>query len=160
MSEHFATSADIYRILSRLPEDADQYPAADQGEKSPAASERRLARMLGMDAEQADTGTWYDLARYLEECQLRSLMDACARVLSRNEPGHDAPLVGAGVGRFLVRMLAERMDRPYIDFSSLIDSSGSADAFDAADCAPAVSVAALLQRKMRTPSSTAVGMYA
>lgn len=53
MAEQFATSADIYRILHKLTERIDQYPAADQGEKSVAASERRLARMLGMDAGQA-----------------------------------------------------------------------------------------------------------
>lgn len=160
MAEHFATSADVYRILSRLPEVFDQCPAADQGEKSPAASTRRLARMLGMDAEQADVGTWYDLARYFEECQLRSLMDACARVLSRGDLRRDAPLVGAGVGRFLTRMLAARMDRPYIDFNDLIGSTGDEGPFDAADCAPAVAVAALMQRKLGGASSTAVGSYA
>lgn len=160
ISEHFATSADIYRILSRLPEGADQYPAADQGDKSPEASERRLARMLGMDAEQAHAAAWYAVARYFQECQIGLLMDACMRILSRHELGRDAQLVGAGVGRFLARALAERLDRQYIDFNSLIDSTGQGDAFDAADCAPAVSVAALMQRKMPVSASPAVGIYA
>src|SRR5436305_1575238 len=48
--EHFATSADVYRILGELPEDADQLPAADGRDKTIAASRARLARMVGRDA--------------------------------------------------------------------------------------------------------------
>ena len=146
MAEVFATSADIYRILAKLPEHADHYPAADQGEKTVTASERRLARMLGMDAEQADSDSWYQLAQYFEECQLRSIMDAAARVLSQDCIGHNSALVGAGVGRFLVKMLAARMQRQYMDFNDLIECRSEAEGvFDAADCAPAVAVAALMQ---------------
>ena len=49
MAEFFATTADLYRVLGRLPEGADQHPAADGGEKTVEASARRLARMLGRD---------------------------------------------------------------------------------------------------------------
>jgi (4-(4-[2-(gamma-L-glutamylamino)ethyl]phenoxymethyl)furan-2-yl)methanamine synthase len=52
-----------------------------------------------------------------------------------------ASLIGAGVGRFLTRKLADRISRPYVDFSSLIP--GSCSAPDTADCAPAAAVAAL-----------------
>jgi probable H4MPT-linked C1 transfer pathway protein len=160
MAEQFATSADIYRILHKLTERIDQYPAADQGEKSITASERRLARMLGMDAGQAPAGMWHNLARYFEECQLRLLMDACARVLSRGNLGADAPLVGAGVGRFLAATLAQRLGRPYIDFNDLINHTETEPGFDAADCAPAVAVAVLLQRITTASGSAISGVYA
>ena len=53
MHEHFATMADVYRVLRLLPEAADQHPPADQGGKTVEDSMRRLARMLGADLADA-----------------------------------------------------------------------------------------------------------
>lgn len=158
MAEHFATTADIYRVLQTLPENADLYPAADAGDKTLKESERRLARMVGMDIEESNDKAWHDVARYLEECQLRVLMDACARVLSRDDPGDDAPLIGAGVGRFLAVRLAARFDRQYMDFNSFFETRSTSNGLAAADCAPAVAVAALLQRKL-TATTRVSGLY-
>ncbi|NCU86073.1 MAG: tetrahydromethanopterin biosynthesis protein, partial [Betaproteobacteria bacterium] len=44
MAEHFATSADVFRLTGDLDEAADAYPAADGGAKTPLESARRLAR--------------------------------------------------------------------------------------------------------------------
>jgi probable H4MPT-linked C1 transfer pathway protein len=148
MAEQFATSADVYRVLNKLPEDADQFPAADAGDKTSAASERRLARMVGMDVEQGNSEVWYDVASFLQECQIKTLMDACTQLLSRTELDHDVPLVGAGVGRFLAAILAERLGRQYLDFNSFFEAAATGDDRCPADCAPAVAVAALMQRKM------------
>lgn len=142
MAEHFTTSADIYRILSELDESADQYPAADNGEKTIAGSERRLARMLGMETADADPPEWHELAQYFAEQQLRLIADACARLFSRNELMQDTPLLGAGVGRFLVAKLAQRFDRPYVDLNSLLEVVDNNEHIPA-DCFPAVAVALL-----------------
>ncbi|WP_209262484.1 hydantoinase/oxoprolinase family protein [Thiorhodococcus minor] len=142
MAEHFATTADVYRLLRTLPAHADLLPSADGREKTPAASAVRLARMLGVDAGLADMGAWVAVAEYVAECQLRGLLDAVACVLSRSDVPQDAPIVGAGVGRFLIRRLAERLERPYVDFMSLLDSEWSG-APDVSDCAPAAAVARL-----------------
>ena len=158
MAEHFATCADVYRILGKLPDNADQYPAADGGDKTLAASERRLARMLGMDAEAGDTALWHDVASYLQECQLRTLMDACAQQLSRRELDHDAPLVGAGTGRFLASILAQRSGRDYLDINQFFAIHNAGQNHVPADCAPAVAVAALLQRKMNLPVTRRAGV--
>ena len=53
MKEHFATMADVHRILGDLPDGADLHAAADGRERSVPASRARLARMVGADA--ADT---------------------------------------------------------------------------------------------------------
>ena len=147
MAEHFATSADIYRILGELTESTDQYPAADDGEKTIAGSERRMARMLGMETDGSDQYEWHELAQFFSEQQLRLIADACVRLLSRNELDNDTPLFGAGVGRFLVERLAERLDRPYIDINSLFEMSVE-DEHVAADCVPAVAVALLAASAM------------
>ena len=122
MNELFATSADLYRLLGRLPEGADQHPAADGGPKTVAASARRLARMIGADLADGDPADWRRLAGVLARCQLRRVEDAIALQLSRGLLPDAAPLVGAGCGRFLVERLAPRPDRPYRDFAELIEA--------------------------------------
>lgn len=148
MAEHFATTADVFRMCGDLPAHADQTPAADGGEKTPDGSRRRLARMLGRDANAATPESWARLAGYLRERQMFLFQKACYRQLSREVICGNAPFVGAGVGRFVVADLAKRFDRPYVDFDELIPTENRGVAARAADCAPAVSVAALLAHEI------------
>jgi (4-(4-[2-(gamma-L-glutamylamino)ethyl]phenoxymethyl)furan-2-yl)methanamine synthase len=142
MNEWFATMADVYRILGRLPEGADMMEAADGREKTVAASRARLARMVGRDSAEADAGAWERLAEFFAEAQLREIFDAAALVLSRGFLPSDAPVVGAGAGREIIRELALRLRRPYVDFGALIETSPEALS-TACDCAPACAVALL-----------------
>ena len=143
VAEMFATTADVYRVLGLLDENADQYPACDGAAKTPAASARRLARMFGRDA--GDAGDWTGHARALADRQLRGIETAYRKVLGARRVAPDLPLVGAGAGRFLARDLARRVDRPYLDFSGLFDAARSGADRLAGDCASAVSLAALLR---------------
>ena len=144
MAEWFATTADVYRITGELDEAHDHYPPADGGAKTREASMRRLARMLGRDFVPDEIPQWHDVARQLRAFQLQRLHDAALRQLSRID-GTPTTLLGAGVGRFLVRPLAERLVCPYQDFDRLLpplrDDSG---ALTLADCLPAVAVVLLL----------------
>jgi probable H4MPT-linked C1 transfer pathway protein len=143
MAEHFATAADVYRLTGELPEHADQVPAADGGEKTAEASARRLARLLGRDVESADGTAWRRLAGYFRERQLARLADACHRQISLGRLDCHAPVIGAGVGRFLVQELARRLGHPYLDFADLLPTHPLLSEFHSADCAPAVAVACL-----------------
>ena len=104
---------------------------------------RRLARMIGLDAEAAPLPAWRRLACHVSELQLRRVQAACERALSRGVLEDSAPVVGAGVGRFLAQQLAVRLASPYIDFASLIRAAKPTERTRAADCAPAVAVAEL-----------------
>jgi probable H4MPT-linked C1 transfer pathway protein len=147
MAEHFATAADVYRLTGELPEDADLDATADGRGKSLEESARRLARMIGCDADvDAPRAAWTALAEYVAELQLRRLHDACSRVFPDHAIGAGAPLVGAGVGSFVVRKAAQRLARPYVDFSELAVADGVETARIAA-CAPAFAVAYLVQSK-------------
>lgn len=146
MNEHFATTADVYRLLGKLDEAADQHPAADGGAKTAEASARRLARMVGADLAEAPPSAWRRLAAWLAEAQLRRLADALALVLSRGGVGEEAPLVALGCGWRTVEDLAARVGRPCIAFSSLIDAVPSA-AHSIATCGPAVALAILGTRR-------------
>jgi probable H4MPT-linked C1 transfer pathway protein len=143
MAEQFATMADVYRLTHDLPSYADMLPSADSGAKSKAASAQRLARMLGRDAPSADDAAWERVAEYVAECQLTRLRVACETNLSRGILNPHAPLVGAGVGRFLVRALATRLQRPYVDFGAFFPPEPVPGGTAIADCAPAVAVALL-----------------
>ena len=142
VAEQFATTADIYRLTGELPEDSDLLPSADNGEKTAIGSARRLARMLGLDADAAGMETWQGVSRFLSEQQLRALADACERLLSGSGLSASAPLVGAGTGRFLVKRLSDRLGRPYLDFSEFFSCTEQLKA-KVAECAPAVAVASL-----------------
>ena len=126
-NEYFATTADIYRILGELPEDADLLPAADGREKTVPASTARLARMLGRDATAADAPALFQAAAYFAEIQLRSLHDAAWQVLSRVPLPKNAPLVGAGIGKHVLVRLAARLERPYCDlFANALEARHAA----------------------------------
>ncbi len=139
MAEYFATTADVYRLIGTLPENGDLHPAADGGEKTMAASARRLARMIGRDASDAPLEAWQDLARWFAQVQLAQLEEACDQVLARTELPGDAPLVSAGAGRFVVEALAQRKGRRLIDFAELIDCEASLEG-RVSDAAAAVAV--------------------
>jgi len=145
VNEHFATMADVYRILGDLPEDADQMTTADGRDKTPAASRARLARIVGRDAAELDDAAWAALAQWFAEAQIRTVADAAMLVLSRGCLPADAPVVGAGIGETVLRELARRLGRPYVPFASLLDVAPDVGRW-ASHCAPAAALAVLASR--------------
>jgi probable H4MPT-linked C1 transfer pathway protein len=137
-AEHFATMADVYRLSGELPAAYDMADTADGREKTPVASARRLARMVGCDLEDATESQWHRLALAVRAQQLTLLETALQRLLSRIELNEKAPLIGAGAGTFLVRELARRAGRNYVDVSQLLPH---AHADWATICFPAYAVA-------------------
>ena len=138
-AENFATMADVYRLTGKLANHYDHADTADGQGKSQIDSARRLARMVGRDIEDAPMLAWQALAHFIANAQLQDMLAAIKR-----QPAMDKPLVGAGVGRFLVKELASRLHRPFVDFSELLQ--GDAETVDAAAvCAPAYAVSYLAQ---------------
>ncbi len=150
MNEVFATTADVFRLLGRLPADVDLHPAADGGARTPGASARRLARMLGCDRSDAPLSSWIRLAAWFESRLLGRLEAALHLLLSRLPLAPEAPLVAAGGGDFLVPELARRLRRPWTSFPALIGAP-PARARAVALTAPAVAVA-LLARAQQAAS--------
>jgi probable H4MPT-linked C1 transfer pathway protein len=142
MAEQFATMADVHRLTGELPVDADQLPTADGRGKTLEDSARRLARMLGRDLRSATMEDWRRLALYLAERQRQMLQSAIDRTLSRGILAAGGPIVGAGIGRFLVREVARRLQRAYVDFAELVSGEPATREW-AARCAPAAAVAIL-----------------
>ncbi len=142
MAEYFATIADIHRLRGVLPDGLDLHDTADRRGKSVEESAARLARMVGSDLGDAPMTEWSALAEAFARRQLEQLVQAAERLLSRGDLDTDAPMVGAGAGRFVLRELAVALGRPYRDFSEIVE--GSDDAREAAAiAAPAAAVALL-----------------
>jgi (4-(4-[2-(gamma-L-glutamylamino)ethyl]phenoxymethyl)furan-2-yl)methanamine synthase len=144
MAEYFATMADVYRVTGELDELHDQCDTADGAEKTIAASARRLARMLGCDYDDTVLPFWQVFAKDLRLQQMAKIQTACERQLARIAMPKGTPLIGAGIGRFLVKQIAQNLGRPYQDFSGLYLGRNAKSALTIADCAPAVAVASLV----------------
>ncbi|MBK8817458.1 MAG: H4MPT-linked C1 transfer pathway protein [Methylococcaceae bacterium] len=143
MAEYFATMADVYRLNGELTECHDQCDTADGAEKTVAASAKRLARMIGCDYSEAELPRWQNFASHLRRQQVARIRQACTKQLSRKAIDSDSPLIGAGIGSFLVEELAANLGRPYIDFSGLFTQQTSTSTYSIKDCAPAVALACL-----------------
>lgn len=167
MAEHFATSADIFRLTGDLDESADVWPAADGGEKTPAASARRIARLIGEDVEAAPLDEWCRVAEQLAGAMSETILAAATQVFGvslvrpslvqqRGQPAEPPPgargaalawasvapqrVVCAGVGHWFAARIAGRLGLPAVDFGALV---GAADVLGAREHAPALAVAEL-----------------
>lgn len=145
MAEYFATMADVYRLTGELHEAHDQADTADGGDKTVNASACRLARMIGCEFDPAMSDAWRHLAENLRDQQLSRIRQICQKQMARAHSTTKLPLVGAGIGRFLVAQLAAELEYDYIDFNDLVPHAGAADAMTSADCAPAIAVALLAE---------------
>jgi len=127
VAEFFATSADVYRLTEDLQADDDMTVAADGQEKTQLASARRIARMIGHDVEDATLMDWIALAYQFKLQQMARLQSVALAHISRipdNIHQQSICLVGAGVGSFLVREIAQALAIQYVDVADLITQDG------------------------------------
>lgn len=145
-AEVFATTGDCWRLLNQLSADAIQDSSADGKPWHKEDCARRLARLLGADAIEADQTQWQHLAQWFALQQIHQINNACLQVLSAHPSlTSDYPIIGAGIGRFIIQQCAHHLGRSCINFSSLV----SAQSGSAADHAPAVAVALLAQQQLK-----------
>jgi len=139
-AEVFATTGDCWCLLDELDPTAICDSSADGQSWQQQDCARRLARLLGTDAAAHPPEHWQSLAQWFAAQQLDQLYTACKTVLSSHPTiTPDAAIIGAGIGRFIIKHCAKKLGRNYIDFSQLIEPQSS----QAADHAPAAAVALL-----------------
>jgi len=140
MAEHFATTADVFRVTGDLDESADAWTTADGGDKTATGSARRLARLIGEDFESASLEHWRGAAAQLAAAMEVTLTHAAHGVLA-HMPFVAAPrVVCAGTGHWLAARVAARLGLPAVDFAAL---TGAAEVQGAREHAPALAVAEL-----------------
>jgi probable H4MPT-linked C1 transfer pathway protein len=143
MAEYFATMADVYRVTGELNELHDQTETADGAEKTIIASARRLSRMIGSDFFPEELPRWRQFAENIRAQQLQKIQRGCEYRIQNATTFKNSPMIGAGVGRFLIKQLAQLSGYSYLDFSDLFPASANQAGITIADCAPAVAVACL-----------------
>ncbi|MGD0961382.1 MAG: hydantoinase/oxoprolinase family protein, partial [Methylomonas sp.] len=143
MAEYFATMADVYRLTGDLADGHDLAETADGAEKTPLASARRLSRLTGYEFDVNDWPLWLAFAGYLKDQQKQRIRLACVQQLNRFSADNRPVLIGAGIGRFLLKEIAEELGGNYMDFNGFFKHQASVSILDAGDCAPAVAVAYL-----------------
>ena len=144
-AEVFATTGDCWCLLGLLEPTSIQDNSADGQPWQTDCCASRIARLLGTDADQANFVQWKQLAQWFAEQQSHLVSNAMLHVLSAHtELATDAPIIGAGIGRFIAKACAQRLNRPYLDFNEILSSQHPASA----DHAPAVAVALLAQHQL------------
>ena len=144
-NELFATTGDCWVLLKQLPRNTIQDDSADGLGWDEQYCYQRLARLLGTDAVHYPAEVWLELANWFAKKQSEQLQFACHQVLNASpclEP--DAPLVGAGIGRFIIQRCAQAMQRPYIDMGELFHHSSDLGA----DHAPAAALVLLAHHQL------------
>jgi uncharacterized hydantoinase/oxoprolinase family protein len=157
MNEFFASTADVYRLTGELAAEHDLYPAADNAAKSPEATRRRLARMVGCELADAAEADWDALAHEWRNAQVGLVVASLQRVLADAVPQADPVVVSAGCGDFMVPDVCAALQGPPArvlryghDVARVAPGpqAGQIKAW-AQVCAPSVAVAALLDGAMR-----------
>jgi (4-(4-[2-(gamma-L-glutamylamino)ethyl]phenoxymethyl)furan-2-yl)methanamine synthase len=101
------------------------------------ASARRLARMVGHDIEGKPMEIWKDLAL---TCKVLQIAQIKAAVLKHLNP--HKPIIGAGVGSFLVKAIADDLGHTYLPVASVLEQHfKNSEALEV--CFPAYAVASL-----------------
>lgn len=152
MNEFFATTADVYRLTGELPAAHDQQPSADSAPKDMAHTQARLARMIGLDARDANENEWLAFARAWRAQQIAELRSQIDRVLAAHSRDAALLLVGAGCGAFLVPELLNAGARALDygrDVARVAPHAPAGTAAWASVCAPSVAVAALFEQDVR-----------
>ena len=144
-AEHFATTADVYRLTGELEERHDLAATADGAGKTMQESARRLARMLCHDVTDAPIEHWTDIAFGFRQLQLEKLKHAARDQYSHHAEHLNGPIIGAGAGSFLLKVLGQQLGRDYCDADTFISAATIELSRSAAVCFPAYAVARLAQ---------------
>ncbi len=150
MNEFFATSADVYRLTGELNAAHDLHPSADGAAKDVARTQQRLARMIGLDAQDGTDADWLAFAHAWRAEQVVELAGQLDRVMATHAVPAAAPLVSAGCGDFLVPSLAAALGRPCLRYGSevahIAPEAPAGTVGWAQVCAPSVAVATLFDQ--------------
>ena len=146
MAEHFATTADVFRILGTLPEEYDQWNTCDGKPKTKQDSIRRVLRMVGCDASAVTHEDAHALAQAFKELCKNDIKQCLIPLLKEN-----SVIVGCGIGDFLIREVADDLKCSYRSFHDEVSASCDDGAAINAS-APCVSLICLFKDATRVSS--------
>jgi probable H4MPT-linked C1 transfer pathway protein len=126
-AELFATTADAYLLLGRLPEDAESCDTANGKPRTRVETIRRLARTFCADELEFHETDAVDLAEQVQRRQTNLIAEAILRATHRLN-GPVQTVILAGHGSFLVRPALNMLkmgDATVVDFAETIGAEAS-----------------------------------
>lgn len=115
-SELFATTADAYLLLGKISESLYTCETADGAGKSKPDAMRRIARLVCADLSEIREQEIYEIALQVREKQVSTLNEAIYELSQKNGL---KKIVAAGIGEFLIKEAAQRLDFECISISEL-----------------------------------------
>ena len=106
--ELFATTADVYLLLGKLPEDAKNTQTADGRPRTLPCAHARLARAICADTTMFSREDAVTAAESARDAQLSQIEQATCRVIGRS-PQSPTTVVVSGIGEFLACELLDRL---------------------------------------------------
>lgn len=122
-AELFATTADAYLLLGRLPEDETNCDTANGKPRTRIETVRRMARTFCADELEFQESDAIDLAEQVQRRQTNLIADAIRRVMHRLN-GPVQTVVLAGHGSFLVRQALETLQMRDVSLVDLAETIG------------------------------------
>jgi (4-(4-[2-(gamma-L-glutamylamino)ethyl]phenoxymethyl)furan-2-yl)methanamine synthase len=138
-AEGFALAGDVHVWRGTLSPDDYTYPTPDRRPATRSFAGERLARVICADREILGESGVSAIADALADAQVKRVAEAIRRVAARHPSLRTA--VVTGLGAFLASTAARAAGLEVVELSSEIGDAG-------ARCAPAASVALLLDRKL------------
>ncbi len=143
-AELFATSADVWCLMDLLDPMTIQDSSADGEPWSPQCCMRRIARLVGADANEYPESSWVNLARWFALQQTHLINKSILHITSRYPQLHDAPIISAGIGHFIIEQSAQSLNHNVVKFDELIE----VPSHSVSDHAPSVAVALLALQQL------------
>jgi uncharacterized hydantoinase/oxoprolinase family protein len=107
--------------------------------------------MIGHDADDASYAAWHALALEFKLKQIVRLQEVAMKHIARIKNNQNTKIIGVGVGRFLVRQIAENMGIQYLELADIIQKSTPITESElkhwASVCFPAYAIANLAMHK-------------
>ena len=148
MAESFANTGDIYRILGSLPKYLDIQETADGKNKTFNASCQRLARMIGLDKENANVADWKNLAKSFYKIQERIICRGCLKAIKSFTPKTQINIITAGSGAEILEKMIKSLVLAlgnkrieHLPIQNLISFKKDIKNYEIAACASAIAVA-------------------
>ncbi len=140
-SEYFAISGDVHLLLGHLQPSDYVCPTPDGRPPTKTSARQRLARLVCADLEALSPAEVDQIARHVHQAQLRQIVEAMGRVLSRSDSHLGLPVIAVGLGAFLAIEAGRQLGLTLVTLESGWGGELSA-------AAPSVAVAQLLAREM------------
>ncbi len=120
MRELFANTSDVFRVIGQLDESFDFYTTCDGKEKNINASQQRLARVIGLDKNDASSEDWVNFANEIKKQIIIELNQNLKRVINKNKMSSTCPIVVTGNGFFLANEISKKTKKPFFLFSDIL----------------------------------------